>query len=115
MPRRRHHPAHAQRRAQLRRLARLERAGADHFLQRDDVGVDGREHAGDAFEARAAVEAAAAMNVVGGDAHLARALRLIRHQSRSNPRSGLETGSFFASFRASSKRFDRASPLFFSF
>ena len=42
VPRRRHHPAHAQRRADLGRLAGLERAGADHFLQRDDVGVDRR-------------------------------------------------------------------------
>ena len=38
--RRRHHPAHAERGAKLRRLAGLERAGANHFLQRDDVGVD---------------------------------------------------------------------------
>ena len=38
MTRRRHHPAHAQRGADLRRLARLQRAGADYLLQRDDVG-----------------------------------------------------------------------------
>ena len=95
MARRRHHPTHPQRRAEFRGLTGLERARANHFLQRDDVGVDGREHTGDAFEPRPAVEAAAAMNIVGGHAHLARALRLIGHQSRSNPRSGLETGSFF--------------------
>ena len=77
--RRRHDPAHAERGAEFGGLAGLERAGADHFLERDDVGVDHREHAGDAFEPGAAVEAAGAMNVVGGDAHVTRALRLVRH------------------------------------
>ena len=77
--RRRHDPAHAERGAEFGGLSGLERAGADHFLERDDVGIDHREHARDAFDAGAAVEAAGAMNVVGGDAYLTRALRLIRH------------------------------------
>ena len=68
LTRRRHHPSHAEQRADLLGVAAVVRPGADHFLQRDDVGVDGAEHGGDALGARAAVEAAAAMNVVGGDA-----------------------------------------------
>ncbi len=68
VPRRRHHPAHAQQRAELFDLAVAAWSGADHFLQRDDVGVDRAQHGGDAFRAGAAVEAAAAMDVVGGDA-----------------------------------------------
>src|SRR5687768_14192416 len=115
MSRRRHYPAHAQRGPELRGLAGFERARADYFLHRNDVGVDGGEDARDSFEPRAPVEAAATMDVVGRHAHGARALRLVRHQSRSKPRSGLEMGSFFASFSASSNRFDNASPLFFSF
>ena len=36
---RRHHPAHAEQRAELLGVARaMTRPGADHFLQRDDVG-----------------------------------------------------------------------------
>ena len=53
LPRRRHHPAHAERRADLLGVAAAVRAGADDFLQRDDVGVDGAEHGGDAFGAGA--------------------------------------------------------------
>ena len=49
------------------------RPRADHFLQRDDVGVDGAQHGGDAIGTRAAVEAAAAVDVVGGDAQRGRA------------------------------------------
>ncbi len=45
----------------------LERAGADDFLQRDDVGVDRRQHRGDALGARPAVESPAAVDVVGDD------------------------------------------------
>ena len=40
---------------------------ADHFLQRDDVGVDRTKNGGNAFRPCASVETAAAMNVVGGD------------------------------------------------
>jgi hypothetical protein len=49
-------------------MAAVVRAGADHFLQRDDIGVDGAEDRGGSFRTGAAVEAAAAMNVVCGDA-----------------------------------------------
>ena len=40
LARRRHDPAHAERGADLFGVAAAVRAGADHFLQRDDVGVD---------------------------------------------------------------------------
>ena len=74
---RRHHPAHAERGANLRRLPGLERAGADDFLQRDDVGVDRREHRGDPLRAGPPVEAAAAVDVVGDDPELATAGALV--------------------------------------
>ena len=67
-----HHPAHAERGAQFRRLAGLERRGAHHFLQRDDVGVDGGQHRGDALQPRPAIEPAAAVDIVGGDAERVR-------------------------------------------
>ena len=68
LPRRRHHPAHAEQRAELLGVAAVVRSRADHFLQRDDVGVDRAEDGGDPLGAGAAVEAAAAMDVVGRDA-----------------------------------------------
>jgi hypothetical protein len=49
-------------------MAAAVRPRADHFLECDDVGVDGAEHRGDPIGTSPAVEAAAAMNVVGGDA-----------------------------------------------
>ena len=49
-------------------LAAAARPGADHLLQRDDVGVDLAQHRGDAIGPRAAIHAAAAMDVVGDDA-----------------------------------------------
>ena len=42
VPRRGHHPSHAEHRAELLGVARRRRAGADHLLQGDDVGVDAR-------------------------------------------------------------------------
>ena len=63
-----HHPAHAERRADLFGLPGAGRARADHFLQRDDVGVDVAQHLDDARRVDAAIHAAAAMDVVGGDA-----------------------------------------------
>ena len=42
--------------------------GADHFLQRDDVGIDRANDLGNAGRVGAAIEAPAAVNVVGGDA-----------------------------------------------
>ena len=68
LARRRHHPPHPEQRPELLRMAPVVRSGADDFLQRDDVGVDRAEDRGDPLRARAAVEAAAAMNVVGRDA-----------------------------------------------
>ena len=56
---------------------------------------------------RAAIHAAAAMNVVGYDAER---FPVQVCQSRSKSRVGFEMGSSFACFSASSKRFDRASP-----
>ena len=65
---RRHHPSHPELRAELFGMAPVVRSRADDFLQRDDVGVDGAKDRGGPLRARAAVEAAAAMNVVGRDA-----------------------------------------------
>ena len=77
---RRHHPAHAQCGADLGGLARLERARADHLLQRDDVGVDRRQHRGDSLRTGTSVEAAAAMDVVGHHPQLPGAGLLVWHQ-----------------------------------
>jgi hypothetical protein len=44
----RHHPAHAERGADLLRLSRPARSGANHLLQGDDVGADLRQHPGNA-------------------------------------------------------------------
>jgi hypothetical protein len=44
------------------------RPGADDFLQCDDVRGDFTEHRGDALGTGPAVQSAAAMDVVGGDA-----------------------------------------------
>ncbi len=66
--RRRHHPAHAQRRAKLLGVAGMAGAGTNHFLQRDHVSADRLQHLRDALGPRAAVEPAAPVNVVRGDA-----------------------------------------------
>ena len=70
VPRRRHHPAHPQQRAKLFRVALRGGSGANHLLQRDDVGVDSSDDLGDAGRVGAPVEPAAAMNVVGRDSQL---------------------------------------------
>ena len=67
MAHRGHHPAHAERRADLFGLSGASRPGADHFLQRDDVGVDVAQDLDDARRRGAAIHAAAAVNVVGRD------------------------------------------------
>ena len=54
---RRHHPAHPQGRADLLDVAAAARPGADHFLQRDDVGVDVAQHGGDSLGPRAPIHA----------------------------------------------------------
>ena len=70
VPHRGHHPAHAERRADLFGLSGAGRTGADHFLQRDDVGVDLAQDFGDPLRRGAAIHAAAAVNVVGGDSEV---------------------------------------------
>ena len=40
---------------------------ADHLLQRDDIGADFFEDAGDAFDANPAIQAAAFVDIVGGN------------------------------------------------
>ena len=67
MPHRRHHPAHAERRADFLGVSRIVRPGANHFLQRDDVGLEAGEHVDGALRHGAPIHAAAAMNVVGDD------------------------------------------------
>ena len=71
---RRHHPAHAQRRADLFDVAVASRARADHFLQRHDVGVDGAQNGRDPMGACAAVDSPTPMDVVGADAEGRRAV-----------------------------------------
>ena len=63
-----HHPSHAERRADLLGVARRARSSADDFLERDDVGVQAGQHIDRSLRDRAAVHAAAAMDVVGDDA-----------------------------------------------
>lgn len=65
MPRRRHHPPEAERRADFGRVARLQRACANHFLQRDDVGVDRGEHRSNPLWPGAAIKTTAAVDVIG--------------------------------------------------
>ena len=67
MARGRHHPPHPEQRAELLRVPAVTRPRTDDFLQRDDVGVDDADQGGGAIGARASIEAAAAMNVVGRD------------------------------------------------
>ena len=64
----RHRPAHPERRAEALRVAAAVRTGSDHLLQRHHVGVERSDHGRGALRTRAAVEAPAAMNVVGRDA-----------------------------------------------
>ena len=55
------------------RLARTGRAGADDLLQGDDVGIDVGQDFGDPLGPDAAIQSAAAMDVVGDDAHIGEA------------------------------------------
>jgi len=64
----RHHPSHAERGAEFFRVPAAVRPRPHDFLQRDDVGVDGAEDGGNAVGTRAAIDAAAAVDVVGRDA-----------------------------------------------
>jgi len=67
VPGRRHHPAHAERGAELLGMAAAARPGPDHLLQRDDIGIDRPQDGCDTIRTGAAVEAAASMNVVSGN------------------------------------------------
>ena len=71
---RRHDPSHAESGADLLGVADATRPCADHFLQRDDVGLDRVEHRRDAMGPRPAVESAASVNVVRDDAERRRAV-----------------------------------------
>jgi hypothetical protein len=62
-----HHPAHADRRADLFGLSGSSRSGPDHFLQRHDVGIDVAQDLDDAVRCGTAIHAAAPVNVVGRD------------------------------------------------
>jgi hypothetical protein len=64
----RHHPSHADGCAQSLRMPAAARSGADHFLQCHHVGVNHAENGRNPFRPRTAIEAAAPMNVVSGDA-----------------------------------------------
>ncbi len=70
LARRRHHPAHAERGADLFGVAGAPEAGADDFLERDDIGIGGGEHRGDAFGSRAPIHPARSVDVVGDDAQV---------------------------------------------
>src|SRR5690606_1263175 len=71
LPRRLHHPPHAEARAEVGRLAFLLRPGAPDFLQGDDVGLEAGQDLDDPVRAQAPVHAAALVNVVGDKAELA--------------------------------------------
>ncbi len=64
---RRHDPPHAEQRAQFLGMTGRRMTGPDHFLQRDDVGIDAADDLCDAGWIGAAVETPAAVDVVGGD------------------------------------------------
>ena len=66
--RRRHDPPHAECRTDLFSVPAAARSCAKHFLQRNDIGADRFDHRGDPFGPRSAVEAAAAMDIVSGNA-----------------------------------------------
>jgi hypothetical protein len=87
LARRRHHPSHAERGAELFGVSGTRRAGADDLLQRDHVGVDRGEHGRDAVGTHPAVEPAAAMDVVGDDPQVAPvsggAAGSVRHRVRA--------------------------------
>jgi hypothetical protein len=51
-------------------MARSRQARADHFLQRNHIGIQVAQHVGDAKGHRPPVEPAAAVDVVGDDANL---------------------------------------------
>lgn len=60
-----HDPTHPQRRADLFDVATAARPWTDHFLQRDDVGVDGAQDRSDPIWAGPAIHPTTTVNVVG--------------------------------------------------
>lgn len=62
-----HDPAHAERGADALGVSGGRPSRANHLLERDDVGVERPQHVGDAFGTGAAVESAAAVDVIGDD------------------------------------------------
>jgi hypothetical protein len=81
--RRRHYPAHCQRRADFFDLAAAVRPRANHFLQRDDVSFEIAEHCSDPLRAAASIQSDAAMDVVGDDAQ--RPLAGLAHSAYDSP------------------------------
>ena len=61
----------AEQRTEFGRLACLIGSTADHFLKGNHVGIETREHVGNAVDARAAVHAATLVDVVGGQPQVA--------------------------------------------
>ena len=81
-----------ERRADFLGMSRVVRPGANHFLQRDDVGIEPRKHLDGALRHGAPVQAAAAMDVVGDDAERF-TYASVPSKSRSKSRVGFEIGS----------------------
>ena len=54
----RHHPPHAERRADLLDMTTAARPRANHFLQCDDVRINRTQHLGDARRSRAPIHPA---------------------------------------------------------
>src|SRR5262249_41330815 len=82
----RHHPAHAERGADLLGLPLAARTRAHHLLQGYDVRVELADDLGDARWHRSPVHSTAAMDVVGGNPEVAlppRGLRLAHSTSRA--------------------------------
>jgi hypothetical protein len=65
VPRRRHDPAHAERRAELFGVPAIPRSSPHHFLQGDHIRVNRAQHRRDTIGTGPAIEAAASVNVVG--------------------------------------------------
>ena len=74
LTRRRHHPSHTERGANLLGVTVAAGPCSHDFLQRHHIGVDRAEHRGDAIGPRPTVESAPAVNVVRDDAERRRAM-----------------------------------------
>jgi hypothetical protein len=65
-----HDPAHTKRGTELLGMSWTVGVGSDHFLERDDVGIDVREHGGRSRWFDTPVEAPTTVDIVGRDAHI---------------------------------------------